>query len=206
VSGFGARLEARLCESDSVQVGTLLMVALVVAFATVWPSPGQISNESWYAFAQVRSVLVALLALGYGASAASESLERRLATASMVVVFALLTLPLEVATYAATYPATPLWWSLVTIPLAAAGYTVLGVVVGRVTRALRLGVLLPVVVPLLLVVLLLLDVRFGWTIANPLTAAVAVSPWFLMTMTTLVATGMLTWGWALLRTRRRSVR
>lgn len=176
------RLDARLRDGDAVQVATLVMAALVIVLATVWPTPGQGSNEAWYAFAQARSVILALLALGYGASAAAEYGRRAVATACLVLVIALVTIPFEVAAYAASYPATPLWWSLVSIPAAAIGYVVAGVVLGRAARALRIGVMLPILVPATLAGLLFADLQLGWTVFNPLTAATNVAPWHLVAM------------------------
>jgi len=192
VSDLVARLDARFRDGDAVQVATLVMAALVVTLATVWPTPGQGANESWYPFAQARSVFLALLALGYGASAAAESPRRAVVTGIMVFVIALVTIPFEVAAYAATYPATPLWWSLVSIPLAATGYLVAGVGLGRLARALRIGVMLPILVPATLAGLLFADLQLGWTVFNPLTSALNVSPWFVVSMSTLSLVGLVT--------------
>lgn len=184
------RVDARLRDSDTVQVATLVMAALVVVLVTVWPTPGQGSNESWYAFAQARSVVLALLALGYGASASAEGGRRAVATACVVLVIALVAIPFEVAAYAASYPATPLWWSLVSIPVAALGYLVAGALLGRAVRALRLGVMLPILVPATLAGLLFADLQLGWTVLNPLTAATSVAPWHLVAMSVLSAGGL----------------
>ena len=199
------RLEGRLRDGDTTQVATLVFAALVVTLATVWPTPGSGSNESWYPFAQARSVVLALMALGYGASAAAEAPRRAVVTGLMVVLFALLVLPLEVAAHAASYPATPLWWSLVSVPVATLGYVVLGVVVGRVVRAVRLGAFLPLLIPAAVVGLLLLDLRLGWTVLNPLTSAVAVSPVHLLVMGALGIVGVSVAGVAWRRERGREV-
>lgn len=185
-----ARVDARFRDGDAVQVATLVMAALVVTLATVWPTAGQGANESWYPFAQARSVILALLALGYGASAAAESPRRAVATGVMVLVVALVAIPFDVAAYAASYPATPLWWSLVSIPLAATGYLIAGVALGRLARALRLAVMLPILVPASLAGLLVADVQLGWTVFNPLTSALTVSPWFVLAMGTLSLVGL----------------
>jgi hypothetical protein len=190
MSELFARLEERLRESDVPQVATLVFAALVVALVTAWPSPGSSANESWFAFAQTRSVILALLALGYGASASAEAPRRAVSTGLLTVLLAVLVLPLEVAAYAGSYPATPLWWSLVSVPIAALGYLVLGVLLGRVVRAVRLGAFLPLVVPAVVIGLLLLDLRLGWTVLNPVTSATMVSPLYLVMMAALGLTGI----------------
>lgn len=204
MSVWRERFEARLRDGDSVQVATLVLAAAVIALVTAWPTPGQSVNESWYTFAQVRSVLVALLALGYGASAAIEPLHRAVSTAAMVMVVALTLIPLEVAAYAASYPATPLWWPLATVPLAAAGYLVMGIGLGRVARALRIGAFLPLLVPTLVVGLVVIDVRFGWTTLNPLTAALEPAPRFAISMASLTLIGVVLAASQALRRARRS--
>ena len=190
MTDLAARLDARFRDSDAVQVATLVMAALVVTLGFAWPTPGQGANESWYPFAQARSVILALLALGYGASAAVEPPRRAVVTGIMVLVVALVAIPFDVAAYAASYPATPLWWSLVSIPLAATGYLVAGVALGRLARALRFGVMLPILVPATLAGLLFADLQLGWTVFNPLTSALNVSPWFLVSMSTLSLVGV----------------
>lgn len=190
MNDLALRLDARMRESDAVQVATLVMAALVIVLTTVWPTPGQGSNEAWYPFAQARSVILALLALGFGASAAVEGGRRAVATACLVLVIALVTIPFEIVAYAGSYPATPLWWSLVSIPVAALGYVVAGVLLGHAARALRLGVMLPILVPATLAGLLFADLQLGWTVFNPLTAATSVAPWHLVAMGALAFGGL----------------
>lgn len=178
MSAFGAALEERVRSGDVTQVATLVLAALVVTLVTVWPSTVGASNESWYAFSQARAVILALLAIGFGATAVAEAPRRSAATAVVVVVLALLAIPLELASFAATYPATPVWWPLLTIAVAPAGYFAVGLLLGRAARAVRLGAFLPLLVPAVVVGMLVLDIRLGWTVVNPLTAALAVSPPF----------------------------
>jgi hypothetical protein len=196
---FVGGVEARLRASDFTQVATLVFAALVLALVTVWPSAPRSVNESWYAFAQTRSVVLALLALGFGASAAREGSRRSVTTAVAVAIVALLATPLEIAAYAATYPATPLWWSFAGIAVAPSAYFALGLLLGGLATRLRVGALLPLLVPGVLVGLLLLDLRLGWTAFNPLTSALQVSVRYAAAMSAL-ALATVVWGW--LRWRR----
>ena len=193
MQGFLAAVEARLRASDVTQVATLVFAALVVTLVTVWPGTPRRVNESWYAFAQTRGVILALLALGFGASAVRESAHRSVATAVAVALIALLVIPLEIAAYAATYPATPLWWSFVGIAIAPRGYCVLGVGLGTLAHRIRLAALLPLLVPGVLVGFLMLDLRLGWTVFNPLTASLHVSTRYAVVMAVLAA-ATLAWG------------
>jgi hypothetical protein len=192
VTGFVASLETRLRASDVTQIATLVMAALVVALALAWPSAPGASNEAWYGFAQARGVIVALLAMGFGATAASERARRGVASGLVVVLIALLTVPLEIAAYAATYPATPLWWSAVGVTLAPAAYFAIGVGLGAVATRARLRLFLPLLVPALLIGLVVLDVRLGGTVFNPLTAPLEVSGTYVL-VSSLLALAAVAW-------------
>jgi hypothetical protein len=198
VTGFVASLETRLRANDVTQVATLVMAALVVALALAWPSAPGASNEAWYGFAQARGVIVALLAMGFGATAASERARRGVASGLVVVLIALLTVPLEIAAYAATYPATPLWWSVVGVTLAPAAYFALGVGLGAVATRARLRLFVPLLVPALLIGFVVLDVRIGGTVFNPLTAPLEVSGTFVLVSSLLTLAGV---AWAVRRWR-----
>jgi hypothetical protein len=194
MAGLGTALEARLRANDVTQVATLVFAALVVTLVTVWPSAPRSVNESWYAFAQTRGVVLALLALGFGATAAGESARRSVTTGLAVVLIALLTIPLEIAAYAASYPATPLWWSLTSIAVAPGAYFMLGLGLGAAASRLRLGAFLPLLVPGVLIGMLMLDIRLGWTMFNPLTASLHISGSYAAVTGTLAALALV-WGW-----------
>jgi hypothetical protein len=141
---------------------------------------------------------VALLAAGFGATAASERSRRGVTSGLVVMVIALLTVPLEIAAYAATYPATPLWWSVVGVTLAPAAYFALGVGLGAVATRARLRLFLPLLVPALLVGFVVLDVRLGGTVFNPLTAPLEVSFTYVVVSSLLTLTAV---AWAIRRWR-----
>jgi hypothetical protein len=199
VRAFARALEERLREPDVTQVATVVMAALVLALITLWPATPRATNESWYGFAQTRGVVLALLALGFGTAASAERPRRSAVTAAVVGVIALLCVPLELAAYAATYPATPLWWPLASIAVATWAYVGVGVALGALARRLHVSVFLPLLVPGVVVGLLLLDLRLGWTVFNPLTASLEVSPWY---GAATAALALLTLVWASHRWRR----
>lgn len=183
----------RLRTGDLPQVGLLGLAAVAVALVASWPARPGLPHEGWYAVAQTRSVVVALIALGYGSGLFLEAPRRMAATALAVFVVAVSTLPFELAAHAASAPATPVWWSLVATPVAVAGQLVLGAAIGSLARLLRVGSLLFVVVPAAVAGAVAFDVRVGATILNPLTAALQVAPAFLTVHAGLGALGLLLW-------------
>lgn len=169
--GFPARLRA----SDAQQYLALYLVALVFALLATWPTGGASSNDSWFALAYTRSAGLSLLGLGYGMTLARESRQQRVEAVLMLAAFALLGLPLELAAYAASYPATPVLWALaVPIPTVLAMFGI-GSLLGLVLARLRLQGLAPLLAPLLLVGMVILDVSLGLNVLNPVLAAVRVT-------------------------------
>ncbi len=171
--------DARLRSSDMAQVGLLSLAVVGAALVIAWPARTGIAHEGWYAVAQTRSVVVALLALGYGTTLPHQPTLRAWGTALAVVIVALSALPLELLAHSASVPATPVWWSWVMTPVAVAGQLTLGAVIGTMARWLRLGSLVVVLVPAAIAGAVALDIRLGVTTFNPLTAALQVAPAYL---------------------------
>ncbi|MEJ2287403.1 MAG: hypothetical protein P8Y02_01960 [Deinococcales bacterium] len=164
----------RLRGPDMLQVLALFLAALLFVVAVRWPGAGG-SNEAWFTLAQMRMVLLALAALGYGAAESGHGPASRRATAGALVMFVVLSAPFDIATYAASYPAAPLWWA-VGLPFPATlAYFGLGLGLGRLATWARLGALLPLLVPAVLIVGIWVDVRLGVSVFNPLTAPLSVS-------------------------------
>ncbi len=166
----------RLRSGDLPQFGLLVLALLAATLVVTWPARPGLPNESWYTVSQTRSVLVALLALGYGMGL---PLASPLQAAGTVVAVSLLTitmLPLELVAHAGSAPATPAWWAWLATPVATAGYLALGGLLGIVVRRLRLTALAPLLAPAVLVGAVAIDVRLGVTLLNPLTAALQVAP------------------------------
>ncbi len=175
-------LERRLQRSDMVQIFTLSFAALIFVVTTRWPVPEATANEAWFALAQSRLVVLGLLALGFGSAYARRPGQHQAVTGLAIVVFALLTIPLDVATFAASMPAVPLWWTLVLPLVDTIALFGIGLLLGRLMGALRLTALLPVAVPALLIGFVALDVQLGLNVLNPLTASVNYAPAHLAAM------------------------
>src|SRR5690606_15952739 len=129
--------------------------------AVRWPTGISLVNESWFALAPTRSTLLAFAGLGFGAhlgsqppagarrpdSATRESptpfgsraWRRELAvTLPALWVLAAVTAPFEIGSHAASYPGTPVWWSLLMPFVAVSGYFGAGLLVGRAAAVIRL--------------------------------------------------------------------
>ncbi len=172
----------RLGRSDMLQVLAVFLAALVFVLATRWPGGPAAPNEAWFSLAQTRLTLLALVGLAYGAAVSQEDRAEQGATAASLAAFALLSMPFDLATYAASYPAVPLGWTLGLPFLEVVAYYGIGVVLGRAATAGHLRALLPIVVPAVLAAAVYFDVRLGLNLLNPLTAAVRVSLAHLLAM------------------------
>lgn len=199
------RLAERLARSDMMQVAVLLFVALGFLLAVRWPTGISLVNESWFSLAPARTTLLAFAGLAYGAHLGSQpspgswqpgSAVREPATPwgsaawrreALLTLLAILVLtavsaPFEVASHAASYPGTPLWWTLLVPFLAAAGYFGFGLLFGRAAGVIRVRSLLPLLVPALLVGAVYLDVSLERTVVNPWSATLDYSPAWLVTL------------------------
>lgn len=184
-------LAERLRRGDMLQVLALFLASLVFVLATRWPGSATGANETWFELAQVRLTLLALVALAFGTAASPAPRGERAVTLAGVATFALVTVPFDVVTYAASFPNVPLAWSLA-LPFAEViAYFGIGLALGRATTLLRARALLPVLVPAVLGAAIYLDVRLRLNLLNPLVAAVHVSAAHAVTVGGLAAVTLL---------------
>ena len=169
------RLSLRLGSSDMTQVLLAFFAVLLFMLLASWPPNGQASNDSWYSVVQSKAVALALLSLAYGNYMASESAADQVYTLLALWVFQLLALPLDVATYAASYPSVALWWPPLLLTLHIGACFSLGILSYRLLHFLRLGLLHPLSTPLLLFGLIWLDIAFEQSIFSPLSTTVTPS-------------------------------
>lgn len=177
-------LSQRFARADLTQLSTLLFVLLVITLAFTWPGSGLQPNDSWESVAQLRLIALTLLATGYGASTSTLNplsklnlaqktrqlrLEQRTTLAALSLL-AILSAPLEVAAYAASYPSQALAWSLGLALLDTIAMFGVGLGLGRLLSILRLRVLLPLAVPAVLAGLITLDLALGMPLGSPLAA------------------------------------
>lgn len=166
-------LSARLGRADLIQFALGFFALLLFTVAVTWPSSSERANESWFSLVQVKGAALVLLAVGFGSVNAKESPPERLFTLLALLVLHLLALPFELATYASSFPGTPLWWPLVTQPLDTAAYFGVGLFFGHLLR--RLDALLPLLPPLVIIGAISFDVWLGVALLNPVATATVVS-------------------------------
>lgn len=176
-----SRLAERVSELEMAQ-GLILFVVLLGGVTVLsWPGAGSVNNLSWYSLSPARNALLALAATGYGAAARRQAAMTRpgseVRTVLALLGWALLTLPFEVVTYAATYPATPLVWPLLINAVTVLAFYGAGRALGTALRLLRASWLLPLAVPLLLVLLAWFDLRLEVVVFNPWGAVLAPAPY-----------------------------
>lgn len=162
------RVSTRLCQSDMLQFMTLLLVLLAFSLVVTWPTQALDSNDSWYALIHVEALAVSLLALGFGAFVSVTPQESAPATLGALLCFVVIGLPLTVGSYAASFPATPLGWSLAVLLLEPLAYFGIGLALGAAFAAARLRFLLPLMVPLLLGAMMMFDFWLGVPLFNPI--------------------------------------
>jgi hypothetical protein len=142
-------------------------VLLTFVLMVTWPQSSQPINNSWFALEQTNVSALVILALIYGSWLSGTARAKVRDTLIALLCFQLLSLPLKVASFAASFPGVPLWWSLVTISLTVIAFFGFGLAVGRSFDMLRLGLLKPLTAPLVIGGAFALDIGMGVPILNP---------------------------------------
>jgi hypothetical protein len=174
-------LSERLTRPDFVQIATLFFALLVFILLATWPS-GERANNSWFILTQSRMVALAFLALSYGAGTSNKSRPEQRNTAFALLVLVILSLPLELAAYAASYPTTPFLWSFGLTLLDTFALFGIGLALGFLLTLIRLRGFISIAVIGALVGLFSIDQLLKLNLFNPLTTLHTVSPFHLGTM------------------------
>lgn len=156
----------RVRSDETSQLLALLLLLLSLVFAFSWPSVAAPENTSWYAVMLTSRFILGLFALLHGLQFAAAAPSERLAAALLLPFLALAAAPIEVAAYAATWPAVPLASSLLlgaTLPVALYGYALL---LGVLSRKLRVPWLAWLLVPALLAGLVAVEVLLGTSLVS----------------------------------------
>lgn len=161
------RITFRLQQSDLLQLLFGYFVLLVFVLLVTWPPPGQRVNNSWYALEQTNVIALVVLALAYGSWLSDAPARQLQDTLAALVSFQVLSLPLKVTSYAATFPGVPLWWALLIVTLTVVAFFGIGLAVGRGFDALRLSVLKPLSAPMIVAAVFGVDVSMGRPLLNP---------------------------------------
>jgi len=170
----------RLQEPPLAGAATLLMLLLGIAWIAFWPAAVDAANLSYYSFAPLRAVLVALFALSVGLGLLRGTPTAAAEHILAVMMVAAASVPLEIASHAATAAPVPLAWLWANALLGALGQLAIGALLGVAFERLKLTVLAPLLVPLSLVVMVVVDISIGMALLNPMTVSLAPSSPFLV--------------------------
>jgi hypothetical protein len=173
---FIEAVSARLARADLVQVLVAYLSVLAFAVLVSWPTELLRPNNSWHALAQTQAVLLMLLGLAFGSALGRFVLPSRGVTLAALVVMVSFSLPLEVGSYAASFPGVPLFWTLLLTPLTLVAYFGLGIGLGALLRAMKLDILLPILIPVTIAGVFYVDNAIGLPLLNPMMAVTRVTP------------------------------
>ncbi len=190
-------LDDRLRGEENSQLVALLLLLLTLVMLFSWSSNPTASNDSWYGVSAVRLSGLGLLAVWTAIQCSSRSHAEQLAGFLATAVAAAITVPFELVSFAASYPAASLPATVVfsfSFPLGLFGMALLP---ARLLGRLR-WLALPLV-STLLAGFFLLDGLTGMQLLNPVTILqdhswLLVGSWSLLA----VATG----GWLILMRSR----
>jgi hypothetical protein len=175
------QLSHRFIRSDLVQLSTLYFAILLFCVLISWPAPLN-ENRSWFMFVQVRILTLTLLGLAYGASEVHKPKFDQGLTLLALLGLNLLSLPLELACYAASFPATPVYWALGITFIDTIALFGLGIAISKLFHKIRLQALLPVLNIVIIVLLNTIDFGTGTVLISPLLAVTVLSPFHFAAM------------------------
>lgn len=187
-------LSERLQRADMTQLLIGFFALLLFVVMVTWPQTSQGVNDSWYALVQAKTVALVLLSLAYGSLGHAQTRRALGLTLAALLCFHVLAIPFEVASYAASFPNTPLWWPLVVVALDIVAFFGVGLLVGRTLAQARLRPLVPIVAPLLLIGIVCVDIWLERPLLSPFTTVTTFAPAHLIAMGLLSAmTVVLLW-------------
>lgn len=192
-------LSERLRQADIMQLLLGYFALLLIVAILSWPTSPQLANNSWFALVQAKIITLVLLSLYYGSALHSAPRHTQAATVLAILLFHALSLPFDVATYAVSFPATPVWWPPLITAVDIVAFFGMGVVLGQAMQLLRLSALLPLAPPALLAGLVAIDIWLGRSLFNPFTAVAVVTVPHLLVMGTL---SLFIVGWVMIKTRK----
>lgn len=193
-----AALSERLRQADMMQFLIAYFALLLIVAILSWPQSTQLANNSWFAVIQAKMIILVLLSLYYGATYHHASPHHQLLTALAILMFHVLSLPFDIATYAVSFPALPWWWPPLITAIDCLAFFGVGLLLGKGLALLRLGVLLPLAPPALLAGLIAFDIWIGRSVLNPFTSVTEVTASHLLVMTAL---SLFMAAWVMMRAR-----
>lgn len=193
-------LSARLRQDDIMQLLIGYFALLLIVAILSWPTGPQLANNSWFALVQAKIMVLVLLSLYYGSTLFSAPRHTQLITVLALLLFHALSLPFDIATYAVSFPATPVWWPPLITAVDIVAFFGVGVLLGQGLQLLRLSVLLPLAPPALLAGFVAIDVWLGRSLFNPFTSVAVVTVPHLLMMSAL---SLFIVVWVMIRVRSR---
>lgn len=193
-------LSARLRQDDIMQLLIGYFALLLIVAILSWPTGPQLANNSWFALVQAKIMVLVLLSLYYGSTLFSAPRHTQLITVLALLLFHALSLPFDIATYAVSFPATPVWWPPLITAVDIVAFFGVGVLLGQGLQLLRLSVLLPLAPPALLAGFVAIDIWLGRSLFNPFTSVAVVTVPHLLMMSAL---SLFIVVWVMIRARSR---
>lgn len=167
---FFRALNERLGKNDFIQISLGFFILLLATLAFTWPALRETANNSFFSVALVRLLGLLILAISFGSAETRKTKTEQALSFLAILLLAIASIPFEVATYVVSFPDIPLYWSLIIGLVDPMAYYGFGLIFGHLLRFLRLGGLMPLVIPLVLVGFIFIDIPLGVSLFNPLSS------------------------------------
>lgn len=160
-----SHISRRLRQADMAQLMLLFFAIIILSLTIAWPENPQLANNSWIVLAQSKLALLIFLATLYG-SLSRTAFDKLVALAALCC-FHIFSLPLDAATYAASFPDVNLLWAFSLALIALIAYFMLSYFCSSLLHRVNLGFFAIPLVLLLPIMAVFADIRLGINLFNP---------------------------------------
>lgn len=168
-----ALIAQRLRQPDMAQLMMLFFVITTLSVIVAWPENPQLANNSWSVLAQSKLALLIFFATLYG-SLSKGAFDKLIALVGLVC-FHIFSLPLDAATYAASFPNVNLIWALSLALIAMSSYFMLSYFCSSLLNKVGLNFLALPLTLALPIIAVFVDIRLGINLFNPFSSISHVS-------------------------------
>jgi len=179
----------RLKRSDMAQLLLLFFFVITISVISAWPDNPQYANNSWAVLAQSKLALLIFCATLFGGLRTSAS--EKLVTLVTLCCFHLFTLPLDTATYAASFPEVNFIWALCLPLIALFSYFMLGNFIASSLNRIGLNLLALPCALALPVVAVFADIYLSRNLFNPFSSISHISIPYIVLNLVIIVIGLL---------------
>ncbi len=160
----------RLKRIDILQLAIALFALLIGTIIFTWPVSATKANNSYFSVSLIRVSFLALAAFFYGTYGYGKEISELRIDIMALSFLAIVSIPIEIASYALSLPQASVFWSLFIVFLDILAFFGLGFILSQVLDFLRVKLLASLFILAGYFFLFWLDIRIGKAVFSPISA------------------------------------